>query len=186
MKASDVEVVLARLTSILESIAIPYHLTGGIVASYYGQPRMTLDIDVVVRLKDKADTQRFVEFLRPCFYIDDASVQSSIRSNQMFQALDNETLLKIDFHVGERIPGEFERSVSTELFRGILVPLASPEDAVISKLLWNAMGSERSWNDALYIVRRQPGLDRSLLAALADTLKVSEQLARLMDEAGAE
>lgn len=186
MNSADIAPAIARLSNVLRAASIPFHLTGGIVASYYGQPRMTLDIDVVVRLKDTADTARLVDALKPFFYVDEQAVLISIRSNHMFQALNNETLLKIDFHVGERIPGELERSVTTELFPGIHVPIASPEDAVISKLLWNAMGSERSWNDALHIVRRQTGLDRSLLAALADTLKVSEQLERLMAEAGAD
>ena len=39
-----------RIGSILGGLAIPYHFTGGLASSFYGEPRFTQDIDVVIRL----------------------------------------------------------------------------------------------------------------------------------------
>jgi hypothetical protein len=143
---------------------------------------MTLDLDLVVRFDDEATLNALIHSLRDEFFIDAESVHSSIRSNQMFQALDNETYITIDFHVGERIPGELERSVPTEIFPGITVPFASIEDSLLSKLIWYSMGSERSWQDALYIVHRQRRkLDVQLLTQLAESLDLSRELSRLLD-----
>lgn len=42
------QTVLSDLIDVLHSLGIRYHLTGGLVSSYFGEPRMTQDIDVVV------------------------------------------------------------------------------------------------------------------------------------------
>lgn len=46
---------LTKLTSVLERFGIRYHLTGGVTAVAYGEPRMTQDLDVVI---DSAATAR--------------------------------------------------------------------------------------------------------------------------------
>jgi len=57
--------------------------------------------------------------------------------------------MKADFHVGESVPGELERSREATLFEGLTVRLVSKEDAIISKLLWLQRGSAKSRNDVL-------------------------------------
>ncbi|MBM3290955.1 MAG: hypothetical protein FJY92_12465 [Candidatus Hydrogenedentes bacterium] len=64
-----------------------------------------------------------------------------------------------------------------------MVPIASPEDSLISKLLWYAMGSDRSWDDALRIARRQRGMRMELLRDLAARHNLASELDRLLKEA---
>lgn len=187
MNETDLEKVVSRISTALRDLAISFHVTGGVATSYYGQPRMTLDLDVVIRLDNESTLDALVQSLCAAFYIDSESLRSSIQSNQMFQALDEETYIKVDFHVGERIAGELGRSVSMEMFPDVEVPVASVEDVVLSKLIWYAMGSDRSWHDALHVVRRQrKKLDVDLLTGLAGSLNLSAELSRLLEEAHAE
>ena len=65
----------------------------------------------------------------------------AIERNGLFQAIDEQSMIKIDFHVGEKIPGELGRSTLREIAPGLIAPLVSKEDAILSKLLWIQMGS---------------------------------------------
>ena len=47
----------------------------------------------------------------------------AIRGRALFQAIDEESLVKIDFHVGEKIPGELRRSTHREIFPGVSAPV---------------------------------------------------------------
>lgn len=42
--------ILKLVTNKLEEIAIPYMLSGSVASSFYAQPRMTRDIDIVIEL----------------------------------------------------------------------------------------------------------------------------------------
>jgi hypothetical protein len=46
----DPSKLLERLAQTLESLRIPYLITGSMATIAYGEPRFTNDIDVVVRL----------------------------------------------------------------------------------------------------------------------------------------
>jgi hypothetical protein len=168
MSGGELAETVQRVVRVLKELGTRFHLTGGIVASYYGQPRMTVDIDVVIALDEAIGPDAVVSTLEHAFDIDSESVRSSLRSHEMFQALDRETYLKVDFHVDARIPGEFDRSAVTQIFPGVTAPIASPEDAILSKLIWYRMGSDRYWQDALYMIRRQgDNLNIHLLTQLA-------------------
>ena len=47
-----------RIGSILGGLAIPYHFTGGLASSFYGEPRFTQDVDVVIRLSVDESSDR--------------------------------------------------------------------------------------------------------------------------------
>ena len=53
-----------RISSILGGLGIPYHFTGGLASSFYGEPRFTQDIDIVIRLSvDDPATSALLERL---------------------------------------------------------------------------------------------------------------------------
>lgn len=66
--------------------------------------------------------------------------------------------------------------------------LTSPEDIVLQKLEWYAMGgqvSERQWNDAQGVLKVQGGvLDLVYIRRWAASLGISDLLARALAEAG--
>ena len=173
----DLERTLAKLDETLRGLGVSYHCTGGLVSSFYGEPRLTRDVDVVLRPPQMPDgTERLIHALQPGFLIDPALVRRAIGEKGMFQALDRKTLVKIDFHVGEAVPGELGRSAMEELLPGLTLPLVSREDAILSKLLWARKGSEQSRRDAAAMVRAGELLDWTALHVRAEQLGIQDLL----------
>jgi Nucleotidyl transferase AbiEii toxin, Type IV TA system len=160
---------LSKLTPVLDRLRIRYHLTGGIAAVAYGEPRMTQDVDLVL------DRDRVIEvedeFLgalhRAGFHFGEQAARQAIASRQMFQLLDVDQVIKLDLYVRCLIPGELDRSVRTEIFPGVELPVACRADAALSKLVWIRHGSHRSRRD----------LRRILAGASRDELRTVEQTA---------
>ena len=179
----DIRDTITRVSAALTESTLRYHFTGGIVSSHYGEPRLTADVDVVLVLPnyDAYVIDKLISYLSNDFIVDDESIRASLKEMNGFQVIDRRNYLKVDIHVGERIRGESQRAVQDALYSGVIVPIASREDCVISKLLWYSMGSERSWTDALHVVRRQ-SLNFELLHQLAEGLNLTRELDRIILE----
>ena len=69
----------------------------------------------------------------------------------------------------------------------VIVPMATVEDSIISKLEWYRLTdetSERQWDDVSRLVRLTgSALDRGYLAQSAQMVGVSDLLLRLLDQA---
>ena len=61
--------VLRIVSERLESARVPFMLTGSFAMAYYGKPRMTRDLDLVVSLAEE-DINGIVSGLSPDFYVD--------------------------------------------------------------------------------------------------------------------
>jgi hypothetical protein len=175
---------LSKLVDVLERLKIRFHLTGGIASVAYGEPRMTQDLDLVLdRERVLAVRDRFLKALSEAgFLFDEQTARNAIDSRQMFQLLDMEQVIKLDLYVRCLIPGELDRSVRTELFPGMAVPIVARTDAALSKLIWIQHGSHRSRRD----------LRRILAGATSDELVTVRRtaadlnLTQLLDEVLAE
>ena len=98
----------------------------------------------------------------------------AVKERRLFQALDNETFVKVDFHVGEGIPGELSRSRVVKIKEGLEVPMVSREDAILSKLLWIKQGSGKSSADVTAMLRRTEPVDVEYVERQAEALGVGE------------
>ena len=49
----------------------------------------------------------------------------AIERHGLFQAIDEQSMIKIDFHVGEKIPGELQRGTRREIAPGLFAPLVA-------------------------------------------------------------
>lgn len=180
----ELEATVARVAGIVAASGASYHATGGLVASLYGEPRFTQDIDLVIRFAEGgAQVERLIGLLATDFLVDADLIRRAAAQSKMFQALDRQTGIKVDFHVGEDVPGELGRSVVLELFPGTAVPVVSREDALLSKLLWIRKGSHKSRRDAMMMVRRGHWADWSLVAQRAAALGVGDLLEEIRAEA---
>src|SRR5690606_39771077 len=114
------------------------------------------------------------EALKRQFIIDEQTMRNEIARQGIFQALDDESMIKVDFHVGEKIPHAFERSREVELLPSLRIPLISKEEAILSKLVWIQKGSMRSREDIISILKRKGEIDFAYLADQAQELHVNE------------
>ncbi len=177
---------LGRLVHALENARIPFHCTGGIVSSLYGEPRLTQDIDVVLRIAGSPELSRVISELQSDFFVDELAARQALQDRRMFQALDRDSYIKIDLHIGEGIPGELDRTVRGEVVPGLSVPVVSREDAILSKLLWIQKGSHKSRQDIYGMLRRPIPIDWDRLNGISEQLGVKDLLRELKDESEAQ
>jgi hypothetical protein len=179
---NDLKLTIADVTSILLARKFEFHLTGGLASSFYGEPRFTQDIDIVIRVAVGDSLTQLIQDLSRKFIVDRNAIEDAVRHNSIFQALHEETLIKVDFHVGEAIRGELGRSKREEILTGIVVPLVSKEDAILSKLIWVSKGSNKSRHDVKMMLKRRGEIDFAYLNDRAAELEVENILKELRAE----
>ncbi len=175
---------LNKAIALFNSFQIRFHLTGGITSVYYGEPRMTQDIDIVIDHDRLAGTlESFLKSLETSdFTYNEEAVRRAVAVRGMFQLLDGVESLKLDIYPCELIPGELDRSVNAEVFEGEPIPIASRADSAASKLVWVSKGSHKSRRDLRQIYRAAPDADRKLIDTLAEELQLKLLLDDVLDE----
>lgn len=159
----------------LESLRIPYYITGSWALAAYAEPRMTRDIDIVLDITP-ADYDRRV---RPAF--EDAwLVNDPIDLGGRFMAgvIHRTEIARADLIFGRK--DAFARSAMERRRRNdhpVLGTtwLIAPEDLVLAKLEWSDGGaSELQVRDVRSIFRLNSDLDRAYLDGYAALLGVTE------------
>ncbi len=148
--------LLALAVSILERLGLAYFVTGSSATIYYGEPRLTLDIDIVVSLPLNRVVNFCSEFPTSDFYVSVEAACAAVESKGQFNVIHPSSGLKIDFI----IPGEdeFSRSRMHRARRvsptpGVAAMFASPEDVIIKKLdYYREGGSEKHLRDIAGVV----------------------------------
>ncbi|MGA8688207.1 MAG: DUF6036 family nucleotidyltransferase [Candidatus Sulfotelmatobacter sp.] len=148
--------VFHRITATLDRASIHYMLTGSFASAYYGAPRTTQDIDVVVAATPD-QLRTFVQLLaRDEYYVDLDAVLEAHKRQTMFNVVDLVTGWKIDFIIRKSrafSEEEFRRRAQFNL-QGVPLFVASAEDVVISKLEWAKLAqSARQIEDVAAILR---------------------------------
>jgi len=131
----DEKTLLRLVTTHFEEINIAYMVTGSVAVSYYGIPRATHDIDLVVAVTLQDAEKISGKFLNN-FYVSD--IKTAIRHRQMFNLIDQTSQTKIDCWVLDTTSAyhrkAFEGRQSVPLW-GKLVEMISKADLITSKLL---------------------------------------------------
>lgn len=178
----DLQLTLADVATVLLTRQVKFHLKGGLASSFYGEPRFTQDINIVIRIAIGDSLNQLINNLSQRFIVDRAAVEDAVKHKGIFQALHEETIIKVDFQVGEAIQGELDRSKKEEILAGVIVPLVSKEGAILSKLIWISKGSNKSRQDAKTMLKRNSETDFEYLDAQAVKLGVD----KIFDELKAE
>lgn len=175
---------LTKLVELLNRFSIRFHLTGGITAVAYGEPRMTQDLDLVIDY-DAARHNRepFLSALTQAgFHLELATARKALDGKVMFQVLDIEQALKLDLYPELSIPGELDRSVMAEVLPGVTLPIAARSDAALSKLICAVKGSHKSRRDLRQILRNANPEESAIVRRKATGMGLAEQLDRVLSE----
>lgn len=179
--------VLLRSINVLEELGIPYMLTGALAVNFYGRPRMTHDIDVVVQVRGE-HIAGIVGRFAPDFYIAQEGIEDALVHKTMFNAIHHDTGMKVDFwQLGDEAYDRerFERRVAREVFdRRMFLPTA--EDVIITKLDWYRQSNqERHLEDAIGVRQVQEGrLDKAYLMGWCQRLSLSDLAGEVWDRPG--
>lgn len=129
--------ILKLVAQRLNDAKIDYMLSGSTALSFYGKPRMTRDIDIVIVIPP-GEVDCFVKLFEQDFYIDRDMAADAIKNQSMFNIIHLETVIKIDFIIRKnqeyRIL-EFNNRKKMKL-EDQEISVVSVEDLIISKLYW--------------------------------------------------
>ena len=180
----DLTFAFRRVVEALEKISARYVVVGSTAASAWGVARSTRDIDVVaVITRETVDT-----FLRALgnneIYVpvDEAKV-ATIKGGS-FNVLHTTTGGKVDVFVCQTSDAfessRLNRRVKLQVL-GIDTWVSTPEDVVLSKLLWRVQTrSEVQWRDCVEVAATQK-LDVKYLRIWATELGISGDLEELLE-----
>ena len=163
----------------LSKASIAYMLTGSIAMAFYAQPRMTRDIDVVIEVQ-ATDLQRLLATFRPDYYIDDGAVERALRTESLFNVINQKSVFKVDCIVRKSTPYRLLEFARRQRLRvdDCETWVVSKEDLILSKLCWgNDSKSEYQARDIRNLLAT--GYDRDYVAKWAADLGVVEYLSNI-------
>jgi hypothetical protein len=141
-----------EIASFLDALQIPYAVIGGLAVQYWGEPRTTMDVDIVV-LVSPDRTEAFLEAAVRRFTARLQDAVSFAQTNRMLLLSDTDGN-PIDISLG--IPGYEEyvlqRAVMVALPDNRIIRLISPEDLIIHKCI---AGRPRDQEDIERVLVRQ-------------------------------
>jgi hypothetical protein len=149
--------LLRYVTRVLEQLGLRYFVTGSVATIFFGEPRFTNDIDIVVDLPPSRIGDFCQAFPGSDFYVSEESVRRAVTRKKQFNVIHPASGLKIDVMV----PSEdaFNRSRFARTRRVQPAPdyyavFASPEDVILKKLeYYRDGGSDKHLRDIAGILK---------------------------------
>ncbi len=183
---------LIPLVDAFDALGIFYYIGGSVASIAHGVPRTTLDVDVIADIRP-GQVQQLVARLYNGYYVQAGDIQEAIQQRSSFNIVHLASMIKIDVFLAPDRP--FDRSKAQRAQIGPITAsdprpfrLTSPEDIVLQKLEWYAMGgrvSERQWNDSQGVLKVQGmTLDLAYMRHWAGEIGIADLLEQALKEAG--
>jgi len=183
--------LFAYVVSILERLSIPYMVVGGFAAITYGEPRLTLDVDIVVDMQHRHVDSFVAAFPIPEYTISRDGIVDSLTRRYPFNVIKPDTGAKVDLVPLPLDPytraafGRRQHVIYDEI-KGRAADFATAEDVLLAKLAaYQKTGSEKHLRDARGILVTQWGrLDLGSIhrwaraSGMEDTWQALQEIAR--------
>jgi len=169
--------LLRYLVETLDGLAIDYMIVGSHASIYYGEPRFTQDVDVVVELTSSALPGFLERFPRAEFYVSEDAARDALARRGQFNIIHGASGVKIDVFIGKDTEYDrvrFARRQKLPLVPGREAFFARAEDVILYKLLYfKDGGSDRHLRDIAGILAVSgPDLDVQYVSHWAPRLGV--------------
>jgi hypothetical protein len=177
--------------SALEQLSVPYMLVGSYGSSVFGEPRFTKDIDIVLDLPAKQVSEFCAEFPSPEFHLTEQSVRDAVRDRFQFNLLHPTSGNKVDFIFPRNDDWgrtQLDRRRRVTLEGGASAYTASPEDVIIGKLWYYAVGgSDKHLRDIASILKVSgDAVDRGEVTRWAEKLGYADIWQAVLTRVGAD
>ena len=166
MKEITPEILLIEISKILNELKIPHAVTGGFAVVIWGKPRYTADIDIVIEFADKNIRPLAKKLLAidKDVYADEDMMREALEYHGEFNFIHPDTGLKVDFFVQDNKPYnklKIKRAILRKI-NGQHIPFVSPEDLILSKLMWSKESMSQKQTEDMKSVIRNPKIKLDL------------------------
>lgn len=167
--------LLRYVVAAIERLGLQYMVTGSVATIFYGEPRLTNDIDIVLALPPGRVKAFCREFPATEFYLDEEMVEQAVRDRGQFNIIHPASGLKIDVIIPEDTPFNrirFVRASRVQPAEDYDASFASVEDVIIKKMeYYREGGSEKHLRDITGVLKISGDrLDRAYIAEWATKL----------------
>jgi hypothetical protein len=182
----ELKAFFTYVIDVLERLGIPYMVVGGFAAIFYGEPRLTIDVDIVVDMRSEHVGSFVTAFPISEYYVGEESIRDSLQRRYPFNVIQPRTGAKVDLVPLPRDPftrATFERRQRMEYDEaGHSATIISVEDIILAKLLaYRETGSDKHLRDARgVLVMQEEHLDLEVLRRSAMATGVLAQFEQLL------
>jgi len=169
---------IKKLISTLNKQKIHYAFTGAFAVSYYGFPRLSTDIDILIE-KNKTKLLKLLNQLQSSGYdVAEKDVLRAIEECSHFPVFHKEkTVPYFDFKIAcEKDETSSIQDCKTINYHGLKCRIVSVEDLIIKKLEWNDI------KDVELILIRCKKIDMKKLEKMSKEKSVFQKLQELLKE----
>lgn len=169
MEQSD---LLRFVVGVLDRHKIRYFVTGSVAGMFYGEPRLTNDIDIVVQPFQNQIRGFCDSFPEGEYYLSEEAVREAITARGQFNIIHPASGLKVDVIVAADTPfneSRFSRSVRIKPGPEFEAVFAAVEDVIVKKLEAYKTGeSEKHLRDIASMLKISgESVDRSYITSWA-------------------
>jgi hypothetical protein len=154
MEQSD---LLRFVVDAIERLGLRYFVTGSTVTIFYGEPRFTNDIDIVVQLPAGAVRDFCRQFPDEDFYVSEEAALDAVQRRSQFNIIHPRSGLKVDVIIPaatEFNQSRFERATRVHAGTDWDAAFSSPEDAIIKKMeYFREGGAEKHLRDIIGVLK---------------------------------
>lgn len=148
-----------KILDIFDRKKIGYMISGSVASMFYGKPRMTHDIDLVVNISLDLALSLYREIIDE-YYISEEGIKDALVNKTMFNIIHNSTGFKTDCWIltdSEFDISRFSRKQKHKVEERDLY-FSTPEDTLIVKLMWlKESGHKKHAEDVSDLLRLFPG-----------------------------
>lgn len=181
--------LLQFVVAALERIGLRYFVTGSMATIFFGEPRFTNDIDIVVDLSTEKIAHLCAAFPAPDFYLSEETVRRAISRRGQFNILHPSSGLKVDIMVPADSPfnrSRFARAARVRPAPDFDATFSSAEDVILKKMeSYREGGSEKHLRDIAGVLKISgEQLDRDYIARWAERLETEDIWQEILRRAG--
>lgn len=177
----DLRAFFKYVVDVLERQQIPYMVVGGFAAILHGEPRLTIDVDIIVDMQPLHISRFAAAFPLPNYYVSIEGIRDSLQRRYPFNVIQSNTGAKVDLvplprdlfsqaAFSRRQPLTYDTVGNTAMF-------ITPEDIIVAKLIAHReTGSDKHLRDIRGVLVTQWG------SLELETIRQDAQASRTLEQ----